>query len=294
MAFALQRQHQFLLLLRGNPAEDRIAVAGVIQVFFGFQGGGVHIPVPPGNAGTAGNHGNGDGVIAGDDADIHILLPEIAKGFIHCGAQLVRQDTDAADGFEGRQGFGRNQSLAFHQDQDPFAFRGVLFHPLAEFRGIAVAEDEFRRAENQHGAVIEGGGGFFALRGEGEHVPGLFIGRRDLCPQSVQRGAVLVKDAQQPGKGLFCFLPGAFHAFHGFQFHGAGGQGAGFIQAQHVHPGQGFNTGKLLHQGVAPAQLDHTDGHGHTGQQDQAFRNHADHGCHRRGNGLRNGNMTEQ
>ena len=128
--------------------------------------------------------------------DIHILLPEITEGFIHGGTQLVGQDADAAYGSEGWQGFGGDQALAFHKDQHPFAFRGVLLHPLAELRRIPVAEDKLRRTENQHGAVIEGDSGFFAFRGEGKHVPGLLIGRGYFGPQGVQRGAVFIKDAQ--------------------------------------------------------------------------------------------------
>ena len=89
MSLTLERQHQRLLLFRGNPAEDGIAVAGVIQRLFGLQGGGVHIPVPAGNPGAAGNHGNRDGIVAGNNPQINILFPEIPKGFIHGRAQLV-------------------------------------------------------------------------------------------------------------------------------------------------------------------------------------------------------------
>ena len=54
------------------------------------------------------------------------------------------------------------------------------------------------------------------------------------------------------------------------------GQGAGLIQAHHVHPGQALDRGKLLHQDPAPGERDRGHAEGDAGQQHQALRDHAD------------------
>ena len=93
MTFPLQRKHQRFFLLGRYPAENRIPVAGIIQVFFCLQCGGVHISVPSLQARAFGDHGDGQRIITGYDPAIHALLPEIPKRLIHAGTDLIRENT---------------------------------------------------------------------------------------------------------------------------------------------------------------------------------------------------------
>ena len=64
------------------------------------------------------------------------------------------------------------------------------------------------------------------------------------------------------------------------------GEGAGLVQAHHVHPGQALDGGKLLHQDPAPGERDRGRAEGDAGQQDQPLRDHADQRGDGRGGGL--------
>ena len=78
--------------------------------------------------------------------------------------------------------------------------------------------------------------------------------------------------------------------FHGNQLlhgHAPGGDGAGLVQAEGIHPGQGFYAVQLLHQRALAAQLYHACGHGQTHQQHQSLGNHANHRRHGGGHRVR-------
>lgn len=61
---------------------------------------------------------------------------------------------------------------------------------------------------------------------------------------------------------------------HGVEGHGAGGQGAGLVQAQDIHPGQYLNGSKLLDQDHVAGKPDPAHRKSHAGEQDQAKGNH--------------------
>ena len=65
-----------------------------------------------------------------------------------------------------------------------------------------------------------------------------------------------------------------------FYFHVRLGNGAGFVHAQHIHPGQGLNAVHILHQHLLPAQLQRRGRHGNGGQQVQPLGNHPHQGRH--------------
>ena len=58
-------------------------------------------------------------------------------------------------------------------------------------------------------------------------------------------------------------------------FHFGFGDSAGFIHAQHIHPGQGLDTVHILDQNLVLGQLQSRSGHGNAGQQVQALGDHA-------------------
>ena len=64
------------------------------------------------------------------------------------------------------------------------------------------------------------------------------------------------------------------------------GEGAGLIQAHHIHPGQALHRGKLLHQDPAPGERDRGRAEGDAGQQHQALRHHTDQRGDGRGGAL--------
>ena len=97
--------------------------------------------------------------------------------------------------------------------------------------------------------------------------------------QGQEGGVVILKAACERGKGFFHLrLCAAFKGGKPIHLHGAFGDGAGFVQAQGVHPGQGFDAVHILHQGFVPGKLDDADRKGQADEQHQAFGNHAHHG----------------
>ncbi len=62
--------------------------------------------------------------------------------------------------------------------------------------------------------------------------------------------------------------------------HGARGDGAGFVEAQDVHSGQGLDAVELLDKHLALGQAEGGYGQHSRGEQDEALGNHAHHRRH--------------
>jgi len=107
--------------------------------------------------------------------------------------------------------------------------------------------------------------------------------REDLPDRGQRRVAVLVV-GQRPQCRLGRRL--AVEPDEGVERDGPVGEGAGLVQAHHVHPGQALDRGQLLHQDPAPGQGERGDAEGDAGQQHQALRDHANQRGDRPGGSL--------
>ena len=294
MPLALQGKYQRFFLFGFHPAEDRILLAGFVDILIGFQRGHIHPAVPPGNARALRDHGYGDRVVSGDDPDIDALLPEIEQRLIHSGTKLIGKNAKPADLLDRRNRLRCHQALTFCQHDYALAVGSVGFHLRANIRRILISQYKLRRAEDQRRSVVEGCGGFFSFGGEGKDGARFLCAGYQFLPQGVQCTAFFVKYTQQPAQRFFRFFLGALDPDNLFQFHFPGRNCTGLVQAEHVGPGKRLDSRKLLNQRLPAAELDDADGHGDACQQDQPFRNHPDHGRHGGGNCFRNLSMIQQ
>ena len=280
VAVCLESEHKSFLLLGRYPPEDSISFTSILNILLRHKRTGIHRFIPSIQAGKPGNPGNRARIVTGDHFKIHALLPEIPQGLFGAVPDSVCQSAQADDFIYGRKGFRRDDSVSTGKNQHSLSLRGQFINTHTKRLRAAAPENIFRSSEDQRGPVRKSGSGFLALRRERHYRTGRFRTGRNPGTEGVQSRALFVKNAEETAERLLHFNLCTVHAFNNRQLHFPGGNGAGFIQAEDIHAGKRFNTSKLLHQGVFPAELYYADGHSNTGKQDQTFRDHTDHGSH--------------
>lgn len=93
-------------------------------------------------------------------------------------------------------------------------------------------------------------------------------------------GGVAVADGGDGGvNGLIDFAFGMFGEWNDLlEGESAVGDGAGFVEAEDVNAGEGFDTGEGLDKGFFAGELQGAYGQSDASEEDEAFRDHADHG----------------
>ncbi len=221
------------------------------------------------NARPAGNLGGGHGIVAGNDLDGNALGLEIGKGIRRLGADAV-DDENQSQGLQpsGYQAPQLRLAGIFCNQQNPVAGSGPAFHFFPQLL-VAAAHDKFRGTHHKGTLLPEQSGTPFCFGCKGnsaDAVPIRLAGEHFRhSPAGIvvrlQAGIVGSEDLLQK----FRWVRGQRH--HIVHFHNGFCDGAGFVHAQHVHPGQGFDAVHILHQHLFPGQLQRRNGHGHTGQQ---------------------------
>ena len=181
---------------------------------------------------------------------------------------------------EGRRPQARRERLAVQrargacQHQDPPAAGGQP-GGLRQLFLLAARQHHLRRSQHPGALAGEAGRAPLARRGERHGcLPRPPLRRRERLPDGGQRRVAVLVVGQRPecrpGRRL------AVEPDEAVEGDGPVGQGAGLVQAHHVHPGQALDRGKLLDQDPAPGERDRGHAEGDAGQQDQALRDHAD------------------
>ena len=276
MSLVLQRLHQQTFLLRGHPSEDHLfrRSLGVIQ--WSVQCGAVHPALCPRNARLAGNLTDGSGVVSGNHPDRNPLLHKIIEGL----------PGGVPDGVVQNQ---KGQGLyllfiQFSRTKLPL-IPGQQQHPAALGRPVGHILPQLLHPPAQDGAGCanhKGSGGFklcaapLGLRGEGN--PPLFPPVRRVGEQFSDgpgRGIIrLPSPVQSPQRRFQVLRLTTGQGDQIFHLHFRLGDGAGFVHAQHIHPGQSFHAAHVLHQHLAPAEFQGGSRHGDGGQQIQPLGNH--------------------
>ena len=84
-------------------------------------------------------------------------------------------------------------------------------------------------------------------------VPRPPVRRREYLPDGGQRRVAVLVVGQRPERRLGRRL-GSSSRIEAVEADGAVGEGAGLVEAQHVHPGQALDRGQLLDQDPAPGE----------------------------------------
>ena len=221
-------------------------------------------------------------IVSGNHSDGYALSGEVRKGLLGIFPNRTAENQQSQ-----RRNLLRVQTLrlrisiiACHQ-QHPAAPVG----PAANLGGNHFhlpAQNPLRSARHKGPFSFKYRSAPFGLGGEGN-------------PFHFHPAAFTVKQFPNgPGGGVVRLLSAVHSAEHRFQifrlmagqgnqvfhFHFRLGDGAGFVHAQHIHPGQGLDAVHILHQNLFPAQLQRRGRHGNGGQQVQPLGNHPHQGRH--------------
>lgn len=268
--------HQDRLLFGGDASEHRVLIGDV----FHFQ---VGQPVEGDilscifDAHAPRHFGHGDGIVARDDLDFHVVLAEPLDGFDRVRTDIVRQRDDRRGTEQAGQPSARDGAGGIGEQQHAHARRGVLLDDLVDL-GRHGAQHEFGRAHREGARLAEGHGGELALARKGD-------GRRRLqgvrMPETVVQGdgglVVVVKGGEHAAHDLF---DGIVHKVvqdhHVVHRHPAVRDGARLVQAQHVDAGKHFQRIQVLYERLLFGEPHDADRHGKRSEQQQSRRDHAD------------------
>ena len=285
---------------------------------------GVHAlglpPVGGPHAHAAGDRRHRGGVVPANDLDGHALLGEVAQGPGGVRADLLGQDGQD-DGVQalGQAGLALPgqvpQAGGAGQAQDPLAGTGQVGDLLQGRPGGVVTGGQGRGQDDLGGpqdvvgpprGLLHGQGGPLAGAGEGDlpgplgggdpaqpggHGPGGRVGllashHGGQGRQGAPVGAVLpVRRGVLRARGTD-EVAVVVQAQDLLELDPPGGQGAGLVQAQGVHPGQDLHGGQLLDQDVLVGQGQAGCGEVDAGQEHQALGDHADHPGHGQDDGV--------
>ncbi len=288
MPLRLERAHELALLLRGHAPED--AVAGRRGLDFGrcIELGGVDIGVRVGDAHHLGDARDRARVVARDDVQAHTLLVEVADGFLGRGPDLVA-DGDEPERLHGADDItlvGEPVHAGHEQHAGGLCECGDLGLDLLE---LLVVEHELRGAHHK-GAGGERGPAPFLGRGEGHdrerlepllervRIAGEYrlagfvrVGRRG--PGNACEGALDVLDRASA-------LPCRLKRVDALDLHGARGDGARLVEAEHVDARERFDAVELLREHLAAREAHGRDGEDRGREKHEALRDHAEQGAH--------------
>ena len=220
----------------------------------------------------------GAGIVPTDDLHRHSLTAEICQGIRRVLTDDVGKAAQAQNLQRTRNVLPLDDASGPGQQQHPQPFPGGGFYPLAYHGGHFPLQHKGGRAQHQRCAILKGDGRLFPRGRKGERGGYFRLHGGNAPAQRFQRGGRIIKSAQKASQ-----LPAqvrllAPHWLQPFQGHVPLGKGAGLVQAQGVHPGQGFNAVKFLHQRPLASQAYHAHRQRHAGQKNQPLGNHANHG----------------
>ena len=278
-----ERADQRLLLLRRDPAEDRVLLGRepdpgrVVWQIRPVDHAGV-----AGHAHGAGHSGHGLACVAGDQLQVDALSPHELDRLNSVGAKLLLQHDQGARVEPGRRlapGIGgeRRRRLSEGDDAPPgggVLLQGALKHGRQlERPGLGEHVGRPQNVAAGRSPAVQGDTAPLPLRGErhlGDHALGLAgvaLGNRLQGPVPLPGGVGeaaerLVRVSRLPLVGHL----------HRDQVQGAVGERSRLVYADRVHGGERLGCSDLLHEGVHPRQADGRDGKGDAHQQHQALR----------------------
>ena len=311
VAQALQREHHGLLLFgRHAPEHAVLGHDGVeLGVVCPIEGGQLPRIKPRAvvvDARLPRDRGHRARVITRDDAQLNLLLAEVAERLMRVVAHLLpeRHESDGAQA-RGQLGLGSPLTVGSLDGRVEHHF-GVSEYDRALARGGALGEpgESIRRP----GHIGEHDVG-------GSHDPGAArraVGERDGAPLAAARELDVTNRrlgwgrgeafGERAGGGIGVAV-GAHPREHGrsggvevgggegvnrvarcrvgkrldrVEHHAALGERAGLVEAQHVDAREALNSGELLHEHLATRELDGPDGEGDARHEDEALGDHRD------------------
>ena len=268
--------HEDRLLFGGDAAEDGVLARDVFHFQFGEAVEG-DVLVGVAHAHAPCDFGHGDGVIARDDLDVHVVFAEPFDGVEGIGADVIGEGDDRGGAEEAGEFSSRDGGRRVGEQKHAQACGRILFDDLVDLGGHG-AQDEFGRAHGEGACFAEGHGGELPLAGKGD-------GRARL-----ESGGVSEAVVEGDGR-LIVVVEGGEHAAHDFlegvvdevvedhdvvDGHASVGDGAGLIEAEHVDAGEHFQGIEVLDERLLFGEAHDADRHGEGGEQEKAGGDHAD------------------
>ena len=211
--------------------------------------------------------------VSGDHLQRDALCREVGERFRRVGPEPLGQDDERCRPQAGRKRVSPERAFGMRQHQDAVAARGQLGRPR-QLVVLLAGQHHLRRTKDPGAMSGEAGRAPLACRREGHGRRALPPARRrEGLPDRTQRRVAVLVGGERPEGLRHRGLPA--EPDQAVERDGPVGQGAGLVDAQHVHPGQALDGGQLLHQDVAPGQGDRGHAEGDTGQQHQPLRDHA-------------------
>ena len=275
-----QDPDKFPFLIRRDTAEYGVVKQCLCQRVLIVQFGGVHIFVCIFDAGLFRHFRYGYRIISGYDFHFHALFREIFKSLFRGLADRVCQKDESERCGRVVQRLPVDLSVICPEDKHTGPGGGVFRDLLLVFIE-PVLQDEFRRPQyisavfKCNAAVLCGGGesghGYRLLSRSGREV--FFNGGHGDVVFCHGCGKV-ADEGPERFHGFFIIFFCLDHILH---LHGILRDGAGFIHAQHIHPGQCLDAFHIVEQDFLLGQPDCAYRKGHTGEQVEPLRDHADH-----------------
>ena len=314
---ALQGGDHGRLLVGMHPAEHGGVLHEFGQFFFRLgQGAGIHGFLGAGHSGLGGDGGDGGGVVAGDDLDLHAFFAEVGEGLGGIGAHPLAEDHEAGRLQPAGQVFTGQPLVGVRQEEHAQTlvgqFRGAASRALRRAAiGPAALGDDLRRAQHpgpaagdSHGAPLAGGGESDLVldrppRGVGKVLADGVEGRvahgrggghraQHFKSQGIAAG---VGHGAGPRSCCTVAVGDDIHGFEPLESRTGLGDGAGLVDAEHVHAGEAFDRCQLAREHLAPGEGHGRDREGDAGEQHESLRHHGDQRGDRVGHALLHGGV---
>ena len=279
MSLTFEGTHKITLLLRRDAAEYRVFPYRFCIVALGMQAGGVDVTVGVFDSGAVGDLRNGNGIVAGDDADGNPLLGKVAEGALRIRPEKIG---------EINQRNRRNERAVQRPVQNGF-IGGQQQHAAAASGPrlgivpdgiIAFPHDELRRAYDVAAMLSEIRSRPLCRRGKGNALDCVPVGAFPELKRHGLGGFVVRLFAVVERREYF-FNVLVAETLGGKRknirdLHGWFRNSAGLVDAKHVHMRQSFDAVHVLYQNAAACQLQTAYRNCHAGQKVKAFGDHAD------------------
>ena len=287
----LHGRDKLFLLIRRDAAEDGHFLRRLCKLRIRFERARVDEFLRVRDARAAGDLGDGQGIVAGDDLGAHALLGEIREGLRRFGPDLVGQQDERERHHLRRERLVVQLPVVQGQQQHAAAlgrpFLGLRQKPVLLRAG---GQQDLRRAEQIRLVLMERHAAVFLCRPERHGRDGRLHG-------------LAGKIAAQGGHGVVVVLHGADVIGHdhadvvrdiavGLQGddvvdgHLGLGDRASLVDAERVDAGQRFDAAHIVDQRAAVGQPDDARHERKARQQIQSLRDHADDRADRRGDGV--------
>ena len=271
------------LLLRRDPSKYGILLCRRPQSVLRFQCRSVHIVLCTRDACLRGNLRNGQGVIPGDDLDGNALLRKVTESLRRIPADGIGQQNQSHGNHGFRQRLSVWYSFVSAEQNRPKAIRTVAFHQGTVLL-IITPQDKLRRAEDI-GIIRENSSAILVCRGEWKHGFGILFERCfEVTLQRLHGQISLGHCSNQRADLRFqANTLGWIKALHendAADLHLIFRDSSGFVHAQHINSGKGFDALHIVNQYLLGCQTDHADHQRNACQQIQPLRDHSNYGSY--------------